>query len=122
MADKKISQLTALTDAQGNDDTRVLPLADGTNGIAGKLTVAQAKNIFGTQTLKYVATGLEGSTLTIPELAAKKILAIFRETGPLFPVSASPDSVEYIWDNANITLGLAVQMAGERFLIHYRNA
>lgn len=70
---------------------------------------------------KYTADGTEGSTLTIPILAGKKVLFVTRESVVLYKVSSSPDSVEYTWNDTVITLGLPVQFAGERFLILYRN-
>jgi hypothetical protein len=70
--------------------------------------------------LEYIATGAEGTTLTIPTIAGKKILFISRESGMLYPASNLPDTAEYIWNGAAITLGLAT-IAGERFLILYRN-
>lgn len=70
---------------------------------------------------KYIANGTEGKTLIVPAVVGKKILFITRENAPLYKVSSSPDSVEYVWDGNQITLGTPVNVAGERFLILYRN-
>lgn len=69
---------------------------------------------------KYIATGAEGTTLSIPIIKGKKILFITRENNPIYKVSAFPDPVEYTWDDVNIVLGVIVN-PGERFLILYRN-
>lgn len=71
--------------------------------------------------IKYVATGSEGTTLSIPEIVGKKVLFITRESSPLYKVSNSPNGSEYIWNDTIITLGAAVANPGERFLILYRN-
>lgn len=71
--------------------------------------------------IKYVATGSEGTTLTIPEIVGKKVLFVTRESSPIYKVSSSPTGSEYIWNDAIITLGAAVAAPGERFLILYRN-
>ena len=68
----------------------------------------------------YMTTGTEGSTLTIPELAGKKILLLIREDNVMYLVSNLPDNTQYTFDGTNIDLGLPVQKAGERFLILYR--
>lgn len=120
MSDQQISLKPALTTAQVSDDTKIVPWVVGATGFINKATVAQIKAVFGTQKFKYVATGAEGTTLTIPTIAAMNVLAIFREGACMYEVSATPDSVEFIWDGTNITLGLGVTGAGERFLILYR--
>lgn len=71
--------------------------------------------------IKYVATGSEGTTLTIPEIVGKKVLFITRESSPIYKVSSAPTGSEYIWNDTVITLGAAVANPGERFLILYRN-
>lgn len=70
--------------------------------------------------LEYIATGTEGTALTIPALAGKKLIFVSRESGVLYKVSNAPDTAEYTWDLTTITLGLAT-IAGARFLILYRN-
>lgn len=120
MPDKLIKDLTALTDGQVNDDTKLIPIGNTTTGEAFKGTIAQLKLAMGrTFKTKYVATGAEGTTLTIPAIAGMYIISITREGQDLYEVSATPDTVEYIWDSTNITLGLATN-AGERFGIQYR--
>jgi len=69
----------------------------------------------------YVADGTEGSTLTIPAIAGKKIVFVARDGAILYPVSNLPDNTQYVFDGTTIQLGLAVQKAGERFLILYRS-
>jgi hypothetical protein len=71
--------------------------------------------------IKYVATGSEGTTLSIPEIVGKKVLFITRESSPLYKVSNSPTGSEYIWNDTVITLGAAVAAPGERYLILFRN-
>lgn len=68
----------------------------------------------------YIATGEEGTTLTIPIIQGKKILLIVRENSTIYKVSSSPGSTEYIWDDTVITLGTPA-IANQRFLILYRN-
>lgn len=68
----------------------------------------------------YIATGNEGSTITLPELLGKKILFITREFGPIYKVSNDPDSSQYTWDDTDIVTGSEIG-TGERFLILYRN-
>lgn len=117
---KKINQLDAATDAEAKNDSWLDAIADPVNGIAKKRTGAQAKEVFATKKFKYVATGSEGSTLTIPELLGYDILLIMRESGPLYEVGSSPDSSEFTWDQTDIVLGAPVGGAGERFLILYK--
>lgn len=117
---KKINELTALTDLQAADPTRLLAVADPTSGIASSATVAQMRASLGATPLKYVATGSEGVTLTIPALAGKIILLITRENDILYDTPSAPDTTEYIWTTPNITLGLAT-IAGQRFKIIYGN-
>lgn len=69
--------------------------------------------------IEYIATGAEGTALSIPTVLGKKILLITRENNPLHKVSNLPDSAEFAWDDTIITLGAATN-AGERFLILYR--
>lgn len=69
---------------------------------------------------KYVATGAEGSTLSIPAIVGKKVLFVTRESVPIYKVSNAPTSSEYTWNDTIITLGAAAN-PGERFLILYRN-
>lgn len=70
----------------------------------------------------YIATGAEGTTLNIPEMLGKKVMALgTRNNNPIYKVSSAPDSTEFIADGAVITLGVPVTMAGERFLFLYRN-
>lgn len=71
--------------------------------------------------IKYVATGSEGTTLSIPQIVGKKILFITRESSPIYKVSNSPTGSEYIWNDTVVTLGAPVANPGERFLILYRN-
>ena len=71
--------------------------------------------------VKYVTTGSEGTTLSIPEIVGKKVLFVTRESSPIYKVSSSPTGSEYIWNDTIMTLGAAVANPGERFLILYRN-
>lgn len=119
MANKKINQLTALTDDQVKEDARVLAIADGTTGVAGKGTMAQVKLAIRTFKHLYVADGTEGDTLEIPEIAGMELLAVFREGSFMYEVESSPDEVEYIWDGTFMTLGTDAG-EDERFLVLYR--
>lgn len=121
MANKKINQLDAFTDEQANDDTALLPFADTSSGIAYKVTVAQAKQVFGVQKYKYIAVGDEVATLTITDLSGKNILVIIRETGIIFEVASAPTTSEFTWDGTDIVLGAEVSGAGERFLILFNS-
>lgn len=121
MPDKLIKDLTALTDGQVNDDTKYLPFGNNTTGEAFKGTIAQLKLVMQTKNFTYTTLGSEGTTLTIPTIAGMYIVALFREGSLIYPVVSAPDSVQYIWDTANITLGLTVNpIGGERFYIEYR--
>lgn len=70
--------------------------------------------------LVYVATGTEGTTLTIPALQGKRILLITYESSPIYKVSNNPDQAEYHFDGTTITVGVQIAAAA-RFLILYRN-
>lgn len=70
--------------------------------------------------VKYTATGAEGTTLTIPELAGKKILFITRGSAIVYKTSSAPASNEFTWDDTTIGLGASVTPS-EPFLILYRN-
>ena len=117
---RKITELDSLTQAQANDDTRLMALGDASTGRLYKITLAQAKTIFSTFVAKHTATGSEGTTLTIVALAGKDIISITREGGPLIEVDSSPDPAEFTWNGTNIVLGTATT-AGERFLIQYKS-
>lgn len=70
--------------------------------------------------VKYVATGSEGTTLSVPEIVGKKVLFVTRESAPIYKVSNAPSSSEYTWNDTIIGLGAAAN-PGDRFLILYRN-
>lgn len=70
--------------------------------------------------VKYIATGTEGITLAIPELAGKKILLVTRGNTVIYKASSAPASNEFTWDDVNISLG-ANTTPNEPFLILYRN-
>lgn len=120
MSDKKYIDLPVLTTPQVADDTKLVAFGLSITGQLFTGTVAQLKAVFAVQDLIYTALGSEGTTLTIPALAGMKILSITREGLGMYEVVSAPDSVSYVWDSVNITLGLGVSMAGERFRIHYR--
>lgn len=117
---KKFNQLDPISDANAKNDSWLLAQANPITGVAEYMTVAQAKEVYATKRLKYVATGSEGSTLTIPALLGYEILLIMRESGPLFEVGSSPLSNQFTWNDTDIGLGAAVGGAGEEFLILYR--
>jgi hypothetical protein len=117
---KKTNQLDPTTDAEAKNDSYLLPLADPVNGLSKKMTVAQAKEAFGVKRETYIASGSEGTTLTIPVLAGKQILLIGRGMGFIYEVGSSPASNEFTWDDTDIVLGAEVSMAGEQFVILYR--
>ena len=120
---KTTNQLDAADDATVNNKFQLLPLCDPGSGISVKMTIEQAKKAFGTFKIKYVATGSEGSTLTIPDLIEKEIVMATREAGSFFETDSSPDTTEFTFDSptGEVTLGLAVTMAGERFQFLYKN-
>ena len=115
---KRIDQLTPATDAQLTMPTWMWCVGDPVTGQLYSVTSLQVKSLFGTSGLKYVATGGEGTTLTISNLLAKTIQSIAREGQTIYQVSSAPDSAEYTWDGTTIMLGLAAN-PGERFLIVY---
>lgn len=119
---KKINQLTAVSDATAANNFQLMALCDPATGISGKMTIAQAKTAFAVFKKKYVATGSEGSTLTISELIGKEIVMATREAGSFFETTGSPDSTEFTFDNSTgiVSLGLAVGGAGERFQFLYK--
>lgn len=117
---KRIDQLTAASDTLVNDSTSLWAVGDPATGQLYKATRSQIAAAFGAVTpYKYTSTGSEGTTITIGALAGAVIKAIFREGSVLYEVDSSPDEVEFIWDSTDITLGQAVNYAGERFLILY---
>lgn len=118
---KKINELSAVTDAQAQDSTRLLPLCDSATGISGYMTMGQTKMAIAAFKTKYIATGAEGTTLLISIISGKEILMMAREGGMLYEVVTLPDPAEYVWDGSAITLGAATTI-GERFLILYKNA
>lgn len=116
---KKINQLDAASSSEAKNDSWLLAQADPINGVSKKVSVAQAKEVFAPKKIKYTATGTEGSSLVIPEIAGYEILVIFRESAPLYEVGSSPDSSSFTWNDTTIGLG-ADANAGERFLILYK--
>ncbi len=68
----------------------------------------------------YVATGAEGTTLSIPAIVGKKVLFVTRGNAIIFKTSSGPASSEYTWNDTVIGLGAAAN-PNERFLILYRN-
>jgi hypothetical protein len=116
---KKINQLDALTSAEAKNDSWLVAQAEPITGVAKKMTVAQAKEVYATKKLKYTATGSEGTSLVIGTIAGYDILLIMRESGPLYQALSSPDPSEFTWDDTTIVLGVATN-PGERFLILYR--
>lgn len=119
---KKINELTGVSDITATSNNQLLPLADPVSGVAGKLTIQQAKTVFGTFKKLYISTGTEGSTLTISEVAGKELLSISREAAQIYEIGSAPDTTQFVFDGTHITLGLAVGGAGERFLILYKNS
>jgi hypothetical protein len=120
MADKKIYEFAVPTDAQTADSTQLWVFGDPVTGLLYKPTGAQVKRAMSTYKYPYTANGTEASTLTISAIANKEILMISREGQVMWEVEADPDEVEFIFDGTTITLGLAVTMPGERFLILYK--
>lgn len=116
---KKIDQLDPATNSEAKNDSYLFAQADPVNGLAKKVTIAQAKEVFATKNYLYTATGSEGSSLTISALAGYDILLVTRESGVLYEVGSSPDSSQYTWDDITIGLGTDAN-AGERFLILFR--
>lgn len=116
---RKINALDPLTDAQARNDSYLIAQADPVNGIAKRMTVAQAKEVYGVKREQYTATGSEGDTITIAALSGRQILLIVREMSVIHEVGSSPDSASYTWDDADIVLG-AVTNPGERFIILHR--
>lgn len=116
---KKINQLDAATDAEAANDSWVLAQAEPISGVAKKITVEQAKEVYGVKRTLYTATGSEGTTLTIAALSNRQILLIIRESAFLHEVGSSPDAASYTWDDTDIVLGAATN-PGERFIILHR--
>jgi hypothetical protein len=117
---KRIDQLDPALDALVTDPSSLWVVCDPLDGIAKKATRSQlTAALSGITSLPYVADGTEGDTLSILALDGKTIILIIREGSGLHPVETSPDSLEYSFDGTDITLGLAVNYAGERFLIIY---
>lgn len=116
---KKINQLDAASDAESANDSWLLAQAEPISGLAKKITVAQAKEVYGVKRTTYTATGAEGNTLTISALANRQILMVVREGAFLHEVGSSPDPASYTWDDTDIVLG-AVTNPGERFIVLHR--
>lgn len=68
----------------------------------------------------YVATGTEGTTITIDVLKGKKILLITRDSAILYLVSNLPDTTQFTFDGTDIEVSTNL-IAGNKFLILYRN-
>lgn len=119
MSDRKINAFTVLSTAQVGDKTKLFVLGVAADGSLGQATGTQITLVYSSTMLYYTATGAEGTVITISALAAMYIIGIWREGPIMYPVVSAPDSVSYIWDGANITLGLAAG-PGERFAIEYR--
>jgi hypothetical protein len=115
---KRIDQLTPATDSQVLMPSWMWCVGDPTTGQLYNVTSLQLKTLFAPLPLKYVATGSEGTTLTISTLLGKSIQSIAREGQTIYQVSSSPDSTEFTWNGTSLTLGLSVN-PGERFLIIY---
>jgi len=122
MGQRKVNALDPVADTTAANNMQLIPLADPGTGVSGKMTVAQAKAVFASYKVKYVATGSEGTVLNVPALVGKEIILATRESGSLYEVLSSPDTVEFIFDNAtgDITLGVAVGGPGERFNFIYK--
>lgn len=120
MADRKIYEFATPTEAQTADNTRLWVFGDPVTGLLYKPTGTQVKRAMSTYKEKYTANGTEGDTITIAALLNKEILMIAREGQVMYEVDADPDEVEFVFDGTDITLGLAVTAAGERFLILYK--
>lgn len=69
---------------------------------------------------KYIATGSEGTTLSIPSVVGKKIVFMTRGSAIIYKTSSSPTSNEFTWNDVVIELGAAT-IPDEPFLILYRN-
>lgn len=119
MPDEKLNQKASVTDVQFNDDTKLIPLAQTSDGKVFTGTIAQCKLIFGTHVEKYKASGSEGTTLTISDLSGKDIQAILRESGPVFEAVSSPGTAEYTWNGTNINFGSALGV-NERIVIFWK--
>jgi hypothetical protein len=118
---KAINELANLSTAQAADDTKLLFVGLAGNGALSNMTVGQAKAIYGTQKVKYLALGTEGNTITIPALAAKFILSVVREGAYLHEGSNVPDPAEYYFNGASITFASPLNQ-NERITILYRYA
>jgi hypothetical protein len=121
MADKKIHQFAVPTDAQAKTHTFLWVFGDPVTGLLYKPTGSQVAKSFSTYKTKYTAVGDEDVTITIAALSEMEILALYREGQVLYEVDEDPDESEFVFDGTDITLGLAVNNAGERFLILYKN-
>jgi hypothetical protein len=121
MADKKIYEFAVPTDTQTKTHTFLWVFGDPITGLLYKPTGTQVARSFSTYKEKYTADGTEGVTLTVAAIAGSEILMIAREGQVLYEVDTTPDEAEFTFDGTDITLGLAVNNAGERFLILYKN-
>lgn len=117
---KKINEFAIPSDADVANDANLFPIGDPATGQMYQGTVAQAKAAFSTFRKDYVATGSEGTTLTISDLLNKDVVLVVRESAFLHEAVSSPDSSAYTWDNTNIVLGAATN-PGERFMILYKS-
>jgi hypothetical protein len=123
MADQKLNAKGSLTNSQFNDNTKIIPIATVADGQVFTGTIAQAKLIFGSHYQKYIATGSEGTSVTIAGLIGMEVGVIIRESGVIFPILSSPASTEFSFNAATgtITLGASTNPS-ERFLIIYKYA
>lgn len=121
MADKKINEFSVPTDAQVKNHNYLWVMGDPVSGLLYQPTGTQVARSVSTYKYKYTAAGDEDVTITIADLVDSEILMIVREGQVLYEVDATPDEVEFIFDGTDITLGLAINNPGERFLILYKN-
>lgn len=117
---RKINEFAVPSDADVANNSNLVPVGDAATGKMFQGTVAQAKKAYGTFPYRYTATGSEGTSLVISEIASKDIVLIVRESAVIHEVFGAPASAEYSWNDTTITLGTPTG-PGERFLILYKS-
>lgn len=100
-------------------DTCAVP----TDALPGVINTDDMKIVYD---MVYTGLGTEGTSFIPTNLlgdsaVGKKILLIIRANNPLNRVSNLPDPDQFTWDNSLVGLGAPISVAGERFVILYRN-
>lgn len=118
---KRIDQLSALSDNDVFQDSRLFAIGDPSTGQLFKGTMAQLKKALSIQKFFVKIPSGDANTTYAPiELTGATVIAIIREGSLVYEVDSSPDSEEYTWDGNVFTFGRSLY-PNERVLFLYLN-